>query len=342
MAALRNRTQELLLAVIAVFFLASAAEANTLKKIKKRGSLVCGVSQGLQGFSNPDKNGRWAGIDVDFCRAMAAAIFGSAKKVKFVPLSAKVRFTALQSGEIDVLSRNTTWTMQRDTALGFEFAGVTYYDGQGFMVRKNSGVKSVLELGGATICTNAGSTTELNLADYFKIHNMKYEIVTFEKTDEAVAAYDNNRCDSYTTDQSGLYALRLKLRNSNNHIILPEIISKEPLGPLVRQGDPQFIDIARWTLFAMVNAEELGLTSKTIRRLRGSKDPSIARFVGKTGSLGKNLGLKKNWAYNIIEKVGNYGEVFERNVGRGSPLNIDRGQNALWTKGGLIYAPPIR
>jgi general L-amino acid transport system substrate-binding protein len=329
--------------LIAVLFLASTAEAaSTLNKVKKRGQLICGVSQGLPGFSNPDKKGQWTGIDVDFCRGMAAAIFGSAKKVKYIPLSAKERFTALQSGEIDVLARNTTWTMQRDTALGLEFIAVTYYDGQGFMVRKNSGVKSVTDLAGATICTNAGTTTELNVAGYFKKNGMKYEIVTFEKTDEAIAAYDNNRCDAYTTDQSGLYANRLKLRNKDEHMILPEIISKEPLGPVARQGDAQFADIARWTVFAMINAEELGLTSKTIRRLRGSNDPSIQRFVGKSGSFGRNMGLKRKWAYNIINEVGNYGEIFERNLGHSSPLHIERGQNALWTKGGLIYAPPIR
>ena len=332
----------LLLLPLLLLMSGTAEAASTLSKVKKRGNLVCGVSQGLPGFSNPDKKGGWTGIDVDFCRAMAAAILGDARKVKFVPMSAKERFTALQSGEVDIISRNTTWTMQRDTALGFAFVGIIYYDGQGFMVRKNAKVKSALELGGATICTNAGTTTELNLADYFRLHGMEYEIVTFEKTDEAVAAYDNNRCDAYTTDQSGLYAHRLKLRDKDAHIVLPEIISKEPLGPLVRQGDPRFEDIARWTLFAMINAEELGLSTKTIRRLRGSKDPKIMRFVGRSGSFGKSLGLKANWAYNIVRQVGNYGEVFERNVGRTSPLNIERGFNALWTKGGLIYAPPIR
>lgn len=342
------KTQNLSLKFIAIsmillfFAVQPVFAASTLSKIKKRGFLLCGVSQGLSGFSSPDKKGNWSGLDVDFCRAMAAAIFGNAKKVKFVPNSAKERFTALQSGEIDVLSRNTTWTMQRDTALGFEFVGVLYYDGQGFMVRKNSGVKSALELGGATLCTNAGTTTELNAADYFSSHNMKYEIVTFEKTEEAVAAYDNNRCDAYTTDQSGLYSHRLKLRNKDNNFILPEIISKEPLGPLVRQGDPQFIDIARWTLFALINAEELGLTSKNIRRLRSSKDPKIKRFVGASGTFGKNIKLKKEWSYNIVRQVGNYGEIFERNLGKGSPLNISRTYNELWTKGGLIYAPPIR
>lgn len=336
-------TKKLLsLAVIFLLSFSVANAADTLTKVKKRGKLICGVSQGLPGFSNPNKKGDWTGLDVDYCRAVAAAIFGNAKKVKFVPLSAKERFTALQSGEIDILARNTTWTMQRDAKKGFEFVGVTYYDGQGFIVRKNAGVKSVLELGDATICTNAGTTTELNLADYFKMHNMKYEIVTFEKTDEAVAAYDNNRCDAYTTDQSGLYAHRLKLRNKDDHIILPEIISKEPLGPLVRQGDPLFEDITRWVLFAMINAEELGLTSKSIRRLRSSKDPRIQRFVGKTGSFGRGLKLKNTWAYEIVRQVGNYGEVFDRSVGRGSPLGIERGYNKLWTQGGLIFAPPIR
>ena len=323
-------------------FAEHVSAASTLDDVKKRGFVRCGVSQGLPGFSNPDRRGRWSGIDVDFCRAMAAAIFGDAKKVRFIPTSAKERFTALQSGELDVLSRNTTWTMQRDTALGFDFVGILYYDGQGFMVRKNAGVTSALELDGATVCTNAGTTTELNVADYFRAHNMKYEMITFEKADEVVAAYDNNRCDVYTTDQSALYANRLKMRDQNEHLILPEVISKEPLGPVVRQGDPQWSDIARWTLFAMVNAEELGVTSKNIRRMRGTKDPKIRRLIGAQGPFGRNLKLSKNWAYNVIRQVGNYGESFERNVGQGSVLKMDRGRNALWTKGGLVYAPPIR
>ncbi len=332
-----------ILAVASVVVLTQTAEAaSTLAKVKKRGELLCGVSQGLPGFSNPDSKGRWSGIDVDLCRAVAAAVLGSAKKVKFVPTSSKERFTALQSGEIDILSRNTTWSMQRDTALGFDFVGVNYYDGQGFMVRKNSNVKSALELDGASVCVNAGTTTELNLADYFRTHDMKYEIVTFEKTDEVIAAYDNNRCDVYTTDQSGIYANRLKLRNKDEHIILPEVVSKEPLGPLVRQGDPQWADIVRWSLFAMINAEELGITRKNIRRMRGDKNPKIRRFVGREGSFGKNLGLSKSWAYNIVRQIGNYGESFERNLGSGSALGIKRGLNDLWTRGGLIYAPPIR
>ena len=332
-----------ILLLASAFIAAEAADAaGTLDKVRKRGQVVCGVSQGLPGFSNPDKKGRWTGIDVDVCRAVAAAVFGNAQKVKFVPTSSKERFTALQSGEIDILSRNTTWSMQRDTALGFDFIGVNYYDGQGFLVRKNANVKSALELDGASVCVNTGTTSELNLADYFRAHDMKYEIVAFEKTDEVVAAYDNNRCDVYTTDQSGIYANRLKLRNKDDHIVLPEIVSKEPLGPLVRQGDPKWGDIVRWSLFAMINAEELGITSKNIRRMRGDKNPKIRRFVGREGALGKNLGLKKEWAYNIVRQVGNYGESFERNLGGGSPLGIKRGLNDLWTKGGLIYAPPIR
>ena len=319
-----------------------ADAAGTLETVRKRGQVLCGVSQGLPGFSNPDKKGRWTGIDVDLCRAVAAAVLGNAQKVKFVPTSSKERFTALQSGEIDILSRNTTWSMQRDTALGFDFIGVNYYDGQGFLVRKNANVKSALELDGASVCVNTGTTSELNLADYFRAHDMKYEIVAFEKTDEVIAAYDNNRCDVYTTDQSGIYANRLKLRNKDEHMVLPEIVSKEPLGPLVRQGDPKWADIVRWSLFAMINAEELGITKKNIRRMRGDKNPKIRRFVGREGALGTNLGLKKTWAYNIIRQVGNYGESFERNLGEGSPLGIERGLNDLWTKGGLIYAPPIR
>ena len=330
------------LVFLSLFFVNDVLALSTLDKVKKRGYLLCGVSQGLPGFSNPDRNGNWRGIDVDFCRAMASAIFSNSQRVKFVPLSSKERFTALQSGEIDVLSRNTTWTMRRDTALGFEFIGINYYDGQGFIVRKNLNVKSALELDGASVCVNAGTTTELNIADFFRANNMKYEIVTFEKTDEVVAAYDNNRCDVYSTDQSSLYANRLKLRDEKEHVILKDVISKEPLGPLVRQSDSRWADIARWSLFAMVNGEYLGLTSKNINRKRASKNPEIRRFVGTEGKFGKVIGLGDDWAYQIIRQVGNYGESFDRNLGRSSALKIQRGYNRLWTNGGLIYAPPIR
>ena len=321
---------------------ATAATAGTLDDVKAKGHVQCGVTQGLPGFSNPDSKGNWTGIDVDVCRAIAAAIFGDASKVKYTPLSSKERFTALQSGEVDLLSRVTTWTMTRDTALGLNFAGVTYYDGQGFMVRKSLGVTSALQLGGASVCTSTGTTTELNVADYFRANNMKLKIVAFEKSDETVAAYDKGRCDVYTTDQSGLYAQRLKLTKASDHIVLPEIISKEPLGPVVRQGDDQWFNLVKWTLFAMINAEEMGITSKNIDEKMNSKDPATLRFVGKEGTFGKNLGLENNWAVNIVKQVGNYGEIFDRNVGPKTPLGIARGINALWNKGGIQYAPPIR
>ena len=321
---------------------ATAVSAATLADVKAKGHVQCGVSQGLPGFSNADSKGNWAGLDVDVCRGMAAAIFGDATKVKYTPLSSKERFTALQSGEIDVLSRNTTWTATRDTALGLNFAGVNYYDGQGFMVRKSLGVTSALQLGGAAVCTNTGTTTELNVADYFRANNMKFEVVAFEKSDEVVGAYDKGRCDVYTTDASGLYAQRLKLTNAKDHIVLPEIISKEPLGPVVRQGDDQWFNLVRWTLNAMINAEEMGITSANVDSMLTSKNPAALRFVGKEGSFGENLGVGNDWAYNIIKQVGNYGESFERNVGPKTPLGIARGVNALWSKGGIMYAPPIR
>jgi len=321
---------------------AGAVTAGTLDDVKAKGHIQCGVSQGLPGFSNADAQGNWTGLDVDFCRAVAAAVFGDASKVKFTPLSSKERFTALQSGEIDLLSRNTTWTATRDTALGLNFAGVNYYDGQGFMVRKSLGVTSALQLGGAAVCTNTGTTTELNVADYFRANNMKFEVVAFEKADEVVGAYDKGRCDVYTTDQSGLYAQRLKLSNVNDHIVLPEIISKEPLGPVVRQGDDGWFNIIRWTHNAMLNAEEMGVTSANVDEMTKSKNPAVLRLVGKEGSFGENLGLGNDWSYNIIKQVGNYAESFERNVGPKTPLGISRGLNALWSKGGIQYAPPIR
>ena len=321
---------------------ATGASAATLDDVKAKGFVQCGVSQGLPGFSNPDSAGNWTGIDVDVCRAVAAAVFGDASKVKYTPLSAKERFTALQSGEIDILSRNTTWTATRDTSLGLNFAGVNYYDGQGFMVRKDLNVKSALELSGASVCTNTGTTTELNVADYFRANKLEYEIVAFEKADEVVAAYDAGRCDVYTTDASGLYAQRLKLTNPGDHVVLPEIISKEPLGPVVRQGDDQWFNLVKWTHFAMVNAEELGITSANVDEMKGSDNPAIKRIVGTEGEFGAALGVSNDWAYNIIKQVGNYGETFDRNVGPDTPLAISRGVNALWTDGGLQYAPPIR
>ncbi|KYG19382.1 amino acid ABC transporter substrate-binding protein [Bradyrhizobium sp. AT1] len=321
---------------------AGAADAQTLKTIKDRGMLSCGVSQGLPGFSSPDDKGNWTGLDVDVCKAIAGAIFNDASKVKYVPLSAKDRFTALQSGEIDVLSRNTTWTISRDTKLGANFTGVTYYDGQGFMVKKSLKVNSALELNSASVCVQTGTTTEQNLADYFKANNMKYEVIAFGTNDETVKAYEAGRCDVFTTDQSGLYANRLKLANPGDHMVLPEIISKEPLGPMVRHGDDQWFDIVKWTLFALVTAEELGITLKNVDEKAKMENPELKRVLGSDGTFGEDLGLTKDWVIRIVKAVGNYGEVFDRNVGAGSPLAINRGLNNLWNKGGLQYAPPIR
>ena len=326
--------------------MASAASAGTLDDVKAKGFVQCGVNTALAGFSAPDDKGEWTGLDVDFCRAVAAAIFGDGTKVKFTPLSAKDRFTALQSGEVDILSRNTTWTIGRDTALGLNFAGVTYFDGQGFMInaQKLPGVNSTLQLSGASVCVQSGTTTELNLADYFKANNLEYNPVVFEKVEEANAAYDSGRCDAYTTDQSGLYAIRLTLAAPGDHVVLPEIISKEPLGPAVRQGDDQWFDIVKWTYFALLNAEELGITKANVEEMKNSPNPEIKRVLGveAESKIGTDLGLTNDWVVNIVKATGNYGEIFENNVGSGSPLKISRGINALWTKGGLQYGVPIR
>jgi general L-amino acid transport system substrate-binding protein len=331
-------------AVLAATLLVVApfANAQTLKTVQDRGTLVCGVSQGVPGFSSPDDKGNWTGLDVDFCRALAAAIFNDAKKVRFVPLSAKDRFTALQSFEIDVLSRNSSWTSSRDTSLGFNFTAVVYFDGQGFMVRKTLKVNSALELNGASICAQTGTTNELNLADYFRANRMKYEVIAFATADETIKAYDAGRCDAFTTDVSQLTAERLKLTNPGDHVILPEVISKEPLAPVVRHGDDQWFDLVKWTHFAMVNAEELGVSSKNIDDALKSDKPDVRRLVGTEGNYGEQLGVSKDWVVRIVRQVGNYGEVFDRNVGAGSRLGIVRGLNNLWTKGGLQYAPPIR
>lgn len=320
----------------------TAQAGEVLDRVQEKGFVQCGVSQGLPGFSNVDSKGNWTGLDVDYCRAVAAAIFGDADKVKYTPLSAKERFTALQSGEIDLLSRNTTWTQTRDTSLGINFTAVTYYDGQGFMVRKDLGVTSALELDGASVCTNQGTTTELNMADYFRANGMSYEPVVFEKADEVVAAYDSGRCDVYTTDASGLAAQRTKLAEPAAHMVLPEIISKEPLGPAVPHGDDQFFDVVKWAIYATIEAEEMGLTSDNIAKLlidSNNPTPAQSRFVGKEGSLGDNLGLDAKWAYNVVRQVGNYGEIWTRNV---EPLELPRGVNNLWSKGGIMYAPPLR
>ena len=320
----------------------SAAPAATLDTVRENGRLVCGVSQGNPGFSNPDSNGVWSGFDVDYCRAVAAAIFGDPQAVTFRPLSSPERFTALQSGEIDLLSRTTTWTMSRDTALGANFVGVMYYDGQAMMVRKDLGVKSALELSNSSICSATGTTTELNVADFFRLNNMPYELVAFEKNDEVAQAYDAGRCDVYTTDASGLAANRQKLTDPQAHVILPEIISKEPLGPVVRQGDDQWFNIARWVLNALINAEELGVTRANVDDMKTTENPAIRRLIGMEGAFGDAIGLDNAWAYNVIRHVGNYGEIFDRNVGPDSPIGVSRGLNALWTDGGLIYAPPVR
>jgi general L-amino acid transport system substrate-binding protein len=326
---------------VALAFSIAGASAQTLKAVKDRAALICGVSQGLSGFSNPDDKGNWTGFDVDFCRAIAAAILNDATKVKFTPLSAKDRFEPLKSGGIDVLSRNTTWTLSRDVSYG-NFTGVTYYDGQGFMVRKALKVNSALELNGASVCTQTGTTTELNLADFFRSNNMKYEVIAFGTADETIKAYESGRCDVFTTDVSQLYAEKLKLTNANDHVILPEIISKEPLGPLVRHGDDQWFDVVKWTLFAMLNAEELGVSQKNIDEALKSNQPEVRRLLGVEGNFGEQLALTKDWVVRIVRLVGNYGEMFERNVGAGSRLGISRGLNRLWTKGGIQYAPPVR
>jgi general L-amino acid transport system substrate-binding protein len=329
--------------VVEVEKIVEAKQASTLDAVRAKGFVQCGVSQGLPGFSNADDSGKWAGIDVDLCRAVAAAVFGSGDKVKFSPLSAKQRFTALSSGEVDILSRNTTWTMTRDTQLGLNFAGVNYYDGQGMMVPKSLGVKSAGELDGANICTNTGTTTELNITDYFRSNNMKFNLVAFEKADEVVAAYDSGRCDVYTTDRSGLAAQRTKLTKPDDHMVLPEIISKEPLGPVVRQGDDQWFNVVRWTLRALINAEEMGVTkANAAGKASSSKDPALLRLLGKEGKFGEELGLSNDWALNAITAVGNYSESYEANVGPNTPLKLDRGVNALWSDGGILYAAPIR
>jgi general L-amino acid transport system substrate-binding protein len=320
---------------------AVSAAAGTLDTIKARGALVCGSNPGLAGFALPDDKGVYKGLDVDECRALAAAIFGDSEKVKYLPINAKDRPTILASGEIDVLIRNTTWTMSREEG-GMFFTGINYYDGQGFMVHKKLGVDSALKLDGASVCVQQGTTTELNLADYFRTHNIKFEPVVFATDDETVAAYDSGRCDAYTTDASGLYSERLKLKVPDDNIVLPEIISKEPLGPSVRKDDVQWFQIVQWTHFALITAEELGVTSANVDAMLKSDNPDIRRLLGVEGNFGKDLGLTNDWAYHIIKQVGNYGESFERNVGAASPIKIARGLNALWNKGGLQYSPPIR
>ena len=321
-----------------------AMAGKELDAVKARGQLICGVAVGgIGGFMTVDSQGKWTGINVDICRAVSAALFGDSEKVKYVPLSGQQRFTALQAGEGDLLSNNSTWTLTRDTALGLDFVGITYYDGQGFMVPKKLGVKSAKELNGASICVLTGSTSELNIADYFRTNKMTFKPVLFEDPDQSRGAFFGGRCDAYSGDQARLYATRVaNAPNPDDYIVLPEIISKEPLGPVVRHGDNQFADIVRWAQYAMLEAEENGITSKNVDEMLKSDNPSIKRILGVTPGMGKALGVDDKWVYNIVKQVGNYGESFDRNVGMGSPLKVERGQNALWTKGGLQYAPPIR
>jgi len=339
---------------------AGAAMAGpTLDLVKKNGFIRCGVNPALIGFGATNDAGEYQGFDVDYCKAVAAAVFNDPSKVKYTALNAKERFTALQSGEIDMLARNSTWTMSRDTQMGLMFTGVNYYDGQGFMVRKSQNVSSALELNGATICVQTGTTTELNLADYFKANKMDYTLVAFENNTDVNNAYDAGRCDALTTDASGLYATRLALQKPDDHIVLPEIISKEPLGPVVRQGDDEWFSIVKWVGFALVNAEELGLTKDNVEQMKATavddqaqlaKDPTYkakgspdaARLLGVDGTFGQSIGLSNDWAFNVIKQMGNYGEIFDRNIGAGSKLQIARGLNALWSKGGIQYAPPVR
>ncbi|MBP5855860.1 amino acid ABC transporter substrate-binding protein [Marivibrio halodurans] len=336
------KLKTLMAAGAALAFGATVANAATLDDVKAKGYLDCGVTTGLAGFASPDDEGNWTGFDVDFCRAMSAAIFGDPDKVKYTPTTGKTRFTALQSGEVDVLARNTTWTLSRDVDLGFEFIGVNYYDGQGFMIRKDMGITSATQLDGASVCIQSGTTTELNLADYFRTNNMSFTPVVVEDSAEARQNYDQGACDVYTTDRSGLAAQRAVLQEPDTHMLLPEIISKEPLGPLVRHGDNQWGDIARWTLNALVTAEEFGVTSENADSMLESENPEIRRLLGSEGNLGGMLGLEADWALNAIKTVGNYGEIFEAHIGPNTPVGLDRGLNALYKDGGILYSPPFR
>lgn len=321
---------------------AVSAQAAVLDDVKAKGYVQCGVTGGVPGFSAPDSKNVWTGIEVDYCRALAAAIFNDADAVRFTSLTSQERFTALSAGEIDVLSRTTTWTMSRDTQLGISFVGTMFYDGQGFMVRKDDGIDSALDLSGAAICIESGTTTELNAADYFAANGMEFNTVVFVDQDEVVKAYEDGRCDVYTTDSSALAAERSKFANPDDHIILPEIISKEPLGPVVRAGDTQWFNLARWTYFALLEAEELGVTSANVDEMLGSDNPAVKRLLGVEGDFGTPLGVTKDWAYQIIKHVGNYAESYDRNVGPSTPIGLERGLNALWKDGGIQYAPPIR
>lgn len=337
---------KLKLALAAVVFstasIITPAQAGTLEDVKAKGHVSCGVSTGLAGFSQKDEKGNWSGLDVDVCRGVAAAVLGDAAKVRYKPLAAKERFTALQSGEIDILSRNTTWTHTRDTSLGMNFAGTIYYDGAGFMVRKDLGVKSATELNGAAACIQAGTSTELAIADYFREQKMSYKVVTFDTSDQTRGGFESGRCDFLVSDQSQLYALRIGLKNPAGAIVLPEVISKEPLGPVVRQGDDAWFNVVKWVVNASIEGEYQGVTSANADKLRESGKPGQKRLLGTEGDLGNKLGLSEDWAYNVIKQVGNYSESFERNVGSGSPLKIARGINAQWNHGGILYSPAMR
>jgi general L-amino acid transport system substrate-binding protein len=326
----------------AISLVAVSAHAATLEDVKAKGYVQCGVTGGVPGFSAPDANNNWSGLEVDFCRAVAAAIFDDADKVRYTPLTSQERFAALSAGEIDILSRTTTWTMSRDTDLGITFVGTMYYDGQGFMVRKADGIETATDLSGAAICIESGTTTELNAADYFEANGMDYSPVVFTDQDEVVKAFEDGRCDVYTTDASALAAERSKFAVPDDYIILPEIISKEPLGPVVRQGDPVWFSIARWTYFALLEAEEQGVTQANVDEMLGSDNPSVKRLLGVEGDFGTPLGLTADWAYRIIKHIGNYGESYDRHVGPNTEIGLARGLNALWTDGGLQYAMPIR
>jgi general L-amino acid transport system substrate-binding protein len=338
----------LLLGVAIAVAVAAAAityeryDTQTLKRTVRRGELLCGVSTGLPGFSMPDDRGNWSGFDVDVCRAIAAAIFNDPGKVRFVPLDANERFTELQKRKVDVLSRNSTWSMSRETNYALNFAAVSYYDGQGFMLRRARNIDSALELDGSKVCVQEGTTTQLNLADYFRANNIKYQEIKFAKLDDLVKAYESGNCEVFTSDVSQLYSQRIKLAKPDEHVILADVISKEPLAPVVRQKDDDWLLIVKWTVYAMLNAEELGVTSKNIEEAMKSTKPEVMRLVGTEGAYGEELGLSKDWAARIVRHVGNYGEVYERNLGAASKLGIPRGMNQLWSAGGIQYAPPIR
>ena len=330
------------LAATGLLALGGQAQASTLEDVRDAGQLRCGVSNGLPGFSQPDSDGTWTGLDVDTCRAVAAAVLGDADAVEFIPLTAAERFTALQSGEIDVLSRNTTWTTTRDASLGLNFTGTNYYDGQGFLVKEALGVDSAYDLDGAAVCTQAGTTTELNLADFFRANDMEYEAVVFDTSEASAQGFDNNRCDILTSDTSQLAALRTQLSDPDSAVILPEVISKEPLGPVVRQGDDEWFNVVKWVLFGQINAEEYGVDSTNVDEMTDSNNPNVQRILGADGNMGEILGLDDDFMVEVISEVGNYGEMFDRNVGPDTPIGLSRGVNALWTDGGILYAPPFR